>query len=66
MIFPEGEFRNEKKYAELVYVLPISGNSGVQKQMALMGGGEWRIDCDGGGSCCAQDIPCKYILSFRN
>jgi len=28
-----------------------------------MGGGGWRIDGDGGGSCCAQDIPRKYIAS---
>jgi len=35
MISSEGEFRNGKKYAELVYLLPISGNSGVQKRMEL-------------------------------
>ena len=35
MISYEGEFRNGKKYAELAYLLPISGNSGVQKRMAL-------------------------------
>ena len=34
----EGEFRNGKKYAKLVYLLPISGNSGVQKRMALAEG----------------------------
>ena len=34
MISHEGEFRNGKKYAELAYLLPISGNSGVQKRMA--------------------------------
>ena len=34
MISSEGEFRNGKKYAELAYLLPISGNSGIQKWMA--------------------------------
>jgi len=34
MISYEGEFRNGKKYAELAYLLLISGNSGVQKRMA--------------------------------
>ena len=37
MISSEGEFRNGKKYAELVYLLLISGNSGVQKRMAYLG-----------------------------
>jgi hypothetical protein len=34
MISCEGELRNGKKYAELAYILPVSGNSGVQKRMA--------------------------------
>ena len=32
MIPCKGELRNGKKYAELEYLLPISGNSGVQKR----------------------------------
>ena len=34
MISCEGELRNGTKYAELAYLLLISGNSGVQKRMA--------------------------------
>ena len=34
MISWEGELWNGKKYAKLAYLLPISGNSGVQKRMA--------------------------------
>ena len=34
MISCEGELRNGTKYAELAYLLPFSGNSGVQKCMA--------------------------------
>ncbi len=41
MIFSKGEFRNGKKYAELAYLLPISGNSGVKKQMAYRGVSSW-------------------------
>ena len=37
MIFCEGELRNGTKYAELVYLLPISGNSGIQKCMIFWG-----------------------------
>ena len=36
MISCEGELRNGTKYAKLAYLLPISGNSGVQKCMALL------------------------------
>jgi len=36
MTSSEGEFRNGKKNAELAYLLPISGNSGVQKRMAFL------------------------------
>ncbi len=34
MLSCKGELRNGTKYAELAYLLPISGNSGVQKHMA--------------------------------
>ncbi len=34
MISCKGELRNGTKYAELAYLLPISGNSGLQKRMA--------------------------------
>ncbi len=34
--FHKGEVEIEKKYAELAYFLAISGNSGVQKGMALL------------------------------
>ena len=36
MISCEGELRNGTKYAKLVYLLTISGISGVQKQMAIL------------------------------
>ncbi len=36
MISCKGALRNGKKYAELAYLLLISENSGVQKQMALL------------------------------
>ena len=36
MISCEGELRNGTKYAKLAYLLPISGNSGVQKHTALL------------------------------
>ena len=36
MIFCKGELRNGTKYAKLAYLFPISGNSGVQKCMALL------------------------------
>jgi hypothetical protein len=36
MIFCKGKFRNGTKYAGLAYLLQISGNSGVQKRMALL------------------------------
>ena len=36
MISCEGELRNGTKYAELAYLFLISGNSGVQKCMALL------------------------------
>ena len=35
MIFCDGELRNGTKYAELAYLLPISGNSGKQNRMVL-------------------------------
>jgi hypothetical protein len=41
MISCKGMLRNGEKYAKLAYLLPISGNSGVQKHMAF-GGGETR------------------------
>jgi hypothetical protein len=31
--------------------------------MPMMRGGGWRIDGDGGGSCCAQDTSRKYVAS---
>ena len=37
MISCEGKLRNGTKYAELVYLLAITGNSGVQKHMAYRG-----------------------------
>ena len=36
MISCKGMLRNGEKYAKLAYLLPISGNSGVQKRMALL------------------------------
>ncbi len=35
MISCEGELRNGTKNTKLAYLLPISGNSGVQKHMAF-------------------------------
>jgi hypothetical protein len=35
MISCEGKLRNGTMYAKLAYLLPISGNSGVQKRMAF-------------------------------
>ena len=40
MISCEGELRNGTKYAELAYLLPISGNSGVQS-VWLIGVSSW-------------------------
>ncbi len=37
MISCKGELRNGTKYTEMAYLLPISGNSGVQKLMASKG-----------------------------
>ena len=36
MISCKGKLRNGTKYAKLAYFLPISGNYGVQKHMALL------------------------------
>ena len=43
MISCKGELRNGTKYAELAYLLPISRNSGVQKQMDYQETTEWVI-----------------------
>jgi hypothetical protein len=39
MISCKGKLRDGTKYAKLAYLMPISGNSGVQKRMALKVGG---------------------------
>ena len=36
MISCKGELRNGTNYAKLAYLLPIFGNSGLQKRMALV------------------------------
>ena len=63
MISCEGKLRNGTKYAALVYLLPISGNSGVQKRMARRGRHRLVTYIPHSCSCvhvCAYHTDCMY------